>query len=87
MSGRTRSFFTLGLQANYLRTFGKVNAVFIFNTGNITGARQVFGYRFSNQPDADGHYASEALTPMARRYFFTGVYLSIGADRRKTILD
>jgi hypothetical protein len=87
MTDRTITFRSLGLQANYLRTFGTINAVFIVNISNALGADPVYGYRFAGKMNAQGQYASEAITPMAKRFVFVGMYLSIGSDRRKNILD
>ena len=87
MSDHTISYHSLGLQVNYLRTFGKVNAVFIGNLSNAFGWNQVFTYRYSSRMNSEGQYASEAITPMAKRFLFVGAYLSIGSDRRKEILD
>jgi outer membrane cobalamin receptor len=87
MSDRTMDYHSLGLQANYLKTFGNINAVFIVNVSNALGSQQVFGYRYASHADATGHYTSEAVTPMAKRFVFVGMYLSIGSDRRKNILD
>lgn len=87
MTDRTMNYHSLGLQANYLRTFGKINAVFIVNISNALGSEQVFGYRYATKMNASGEYASEAVTPMAKRFIFVGMYLSIGSDRRKNILD
>jgi vitamin B12 transporter len=87
MTDRTIDYHSLGLQANYLRTFGKVNAVFIVNISNALGYKQVFGYRYASHINANGGYASEAITPMAKRFVFLGAYLSIGSDRRKNIID
>ncbi len=87
MTDRTMNYQSLGLQANYLKTFGTINAVFIVNVSNALGSKQVFGYRYGSKMNASGEYASEALTPMAKRFVFVGMYLSIGSDRRKNILD
>jgi len=87
MADRTISYNSLGLQANYLRTFDKINAVFILNVSNALGSKQVFGYRYAGKIDSEGLYAKEAVTPMAKRFVFVGMYLSIGSDRRKDILD
>lgn len=86
MKDRTIDFHTLGLQLNYLTLIRKANAVFILNVSNVIGNKQVFGYNFSNHK-INGEYIHEALTPMAKRFVFAGLYLSIGADRRNTILD
>jgi vitamin B12 transporter len=87
MKDRTIDFNTMGFQVNYLTQFGKAYTVLIFNMSNVIGNRQVYSYRFANTPDADGHYGSEAITPMAKRFFFVGVYISIGNDRRKQVID
>jgi len=87
MLDRTIDYHSLGLQANYLRTFGKVNAVFIVNISNALGYKLVYGYKYSSHINTNGLYASEAVTPMAKRFVFLGAYLSIGSDRRKNILD
>ena len=87
MTDRTMSYHSLGVQANYLKTFGSINAVFIVNVSNALGSKKVFGYRYAGKINAEGLYASEAVTPMAKRFIFLGMYLSIGSDRRKDILD
>ena len=87
MADRTMCYQSLGVQANYLRTFGSINAVFILNVSNALGSKQVFGYRYASKTNAEGLYAREAVTPMAKRFIFLGMYLSIGSDRRKDILD
>ena len=87
MTDRTISYNSLGLQANYLRTFNKINTVFILNVSNALGSKQVFGYRYASKINSEGLYTSEAVTPMAKRFVFVGMYLSIGSDRRKDILD
>jgi outer membrane cobalamin receptor len=87
MKDRTISFNTMGFQFNYLTQFGKAYTVLIFNMSNVLGSRQVFSYRFANTPDADGHYRSAEVTPMAKRFFFVGAYVSIGNDRRKQVID
>jgi len=61
--------------------------VFILNVSNALGSKQVFGYRYAGKIDSEGLYAKEAVTPMAKRFVFVGMYLSIGSDRRKDILD
>lgn len=87
MKDRTIDFHTMGFQLNYLTQIGKSYAVLIFNMSNVLGNRQVYNYRFANNKDNEGNYRSEAITPMAKRFFFVGAYISIGVDRRKTVLD
>ena len=87
MKDRTIDFHTMGFQFNYLTQIGKSYAVLIFNMSNVLGNRQVYNYRFATNKDNDGYYRSEAITPMAKRFFFVGAYISIGTDRRKTVID
>ena len=87
MKDRTIAYHNVGLQINYLTTIGKANAVLIFNTNNVLGSNQVYGYHFAANKDVNGLYRSEAIVPMARRFYFIGIYLSIGNDRRKEVID
>jgi hypothetical protein len=87
MKERTIAYHNMGLQVNYLTTIVKANAVFIFNTNNVMGNKQVYGYHFSNNKAINGQYNSEAIMPMARRFYFIGIYLSMGNDRRKEVID
>jgi vitamin B12 transporter len=87
MKDRTGAYCNAGLQINYLTIIGKANAVFIFNTNNLFGSKQVFGYNFSATKDLTGLYRSEAIVPPANRFYFIGMYLSIGNDRRKEVID
>jgi len=87
MKDRTSAYHNVGFQVNYLTMIGKVNTVLIFNTNNVFGNTQVFGYRYSALKDVTGLYRREAITPMATRYYFIGIYLSMGTDRRKEIID
>lgn len=87
MKDRTIDFNTMGFQFNYLTQIGKSYAVLIFNMSNVLGNRQVYNYHFASNKDNEGHYRSEAITPMAKRFFFVGAYISIGVDRRKTVID
>ncbi len=87
MKDRTIDFNTMGFQFNYLTQIGKAYAVLIFNMSNVLGSRQVYNYRFATNKNNEGIYRSEAITPMAKRFFFIGAYISIGVDRRKTVID
>jgi vitamin B12 transporter len=87
MKNRTMPYHNMGLQVNYLTTLGKANAVLIFNTNNVFGNNQVYGYHFSTGKDANGVHQSQAIVPMARRFYFMGIYISMGTGRRKEVID
>lgn len=85
--GKTKAFHNAGFQINYLFSIGKTNAVFIFNTNNLFGSNQVYTYRFASTKNADGVYARSQLRQWQKRFFFIGIYLSMGTDRRKEVID
>ncbi|MBO9635054.1 MAG: TonB-dependent receptor [Chitinophagaceae bacterium] len=87
LSDRTIDYHNIGFQVNYLTKLGKANTVFIFNINNLIGNQQVYGYHFASNPDLQGIFKGEAITPMAKRSIFFGAYLTIGNDRRKEIID
>lgn len=80
--GETINFNNLGLSANYLARWGKAFAVVFASVSNVLGQNQVFGYRFSQ----DGSRRLP-IVPTAKRFYFVGVFLSWGIDRRQDIID
>jgi len=87
MVDRTIDFHSVGFSANYLTMIGKANTVFMLNVSNILGNHQVYGYNFSSTRNGQGVYAGRAILPAAKRFIFLAVYMSIGVDRRKDIID
>jgi hypothetical protein len=53
--------------------------MFYCQVSNIPGFNQVFGYRYSKQPNADGIYESVPIKSIAKRFFFLGFYISLEA--------
>ncbi|UYQ93265.1 TonB-dependent receptor [Chitinophaga horti] len=82
MRDRTRTFNTLGLTANYLTTVGKAFTVFVLSISNLAGQQQEYGYRYSS----DGLRRS-AVRPMTPSFFFVGMFMSFGVDRRQEVID
>ena len=87
MTDRTIDFHSVGFSANYLTMIGKANTVFMINVSNVLGNHQVFGYNFGSIKDDQGIYNSRAIMPPAKRFIFVGLYMSLGVDRRKDIID
>ena len=82
LKDRTANYNALGLSASYLTTVAKAFTVIVFSVTNVTGAKQVFGYRYST----DGTIRSE-INPPAPRFFFIGMFMSWGIDRTQDVLD
>jgi hypothetical protein len=82
MKDRTRSLNTLGLNVNYLTTVGKAFTVFVLTVTNVLGNDQEYGFRYSS----DG-LRRNMVGPMAPRFFFVGMFMSFGIDRRQEVID
>lgn len=82
MQDRTRSLNTLGLNVNYLTTVGKAFTVFVLTITNVLGNDQEYGFRYSS----DG-LRRNMVGPMAPRFFFVGMFMSFGIDRRQEVID
>lgn len=82
MSDRTIDYNSLGINGAYLKQIGKCFAVLAVSVTNVIGNDQIFGYRYSY----DG-MRSQAVTPPARRFFFIGLFLSIGQNRSREVIE
>jgi hypothetical protein len=80
--GETINFHNVSLSVNYLTSMGKAFGVFVFSVNNVLNSKQVFGYQYSQ----DGSNKLEVLPP-ARQFFFAGVFLSWGTDRRQDAIN
>ncbi len=80
--GTTIDFNSLSLSANYLTSIGKAFAVVIFSMNNVLNSKQVYGYQYS----LDGSN-KVAIVPPARQFFFAGLFLSWGTDRRQDAIN
>ena len=75
---QTPTYQDLSLNLSYLtELFGHFTIVHA-SVSNILGFEQAFGERFGNQPDANGRFTSTAIRPPAPRFFFVGVFVSVG---------
>ncbi len=80
---RTKSFQDLSMNASYLTNIkGNFTVVFL-SVSNIPGFDNTFGYRFAPMPDQNGQFASFAVKPDAKRFFFIGMFVSIGQTFNK----
>ncbi|MFN7119130.1 MAG: TonB-dependent receptor [Saprospiraceae bacterium] len=84
-NGRTKSYHDLSFNASYLTNILRNFTIIHLSVSNLLGFDQVFGYRFSNSPDANGQFTSAAIRPPAKQFFFLGVFVSIGQDRQLTV--
>ncbi len=80
--GKTLDYHNLGFSMNYMTSLGKTFAVVVASMTNVLNSNQVFGYTYSH----DGA-RKEAITPPASQFFFLGIFLSWGVDRRQDAIN
>lgn len=84
MNGKTGSYNNLSLSWAYLVDAQKI---LYFSVSNVTGADNIFGYTYANNPGADGQFARQAVTQPASRFFFIGFFWTISDDKKSNQLD
>lgn len=80
--GRTPAYHNVGFSFNYLASIGKAYAVFVGSVTNVLNNKQVFGYNYSHNGAR-----KVAIHPPAPQFFFLGVFLSWGVDRRQDAIN
>ncbi|HAN38264.1 MAG TPA: TonB-dependent receptor [Chitinophagaceae bacterium] len=80
--GVTPNFNNLGFSANWLTKIDKAFAVVVASVTNVLNQKQVFGYNYT----FDGKN-KVAIEPPAQQFFFLGVFLSWGVDRRQDAIN
>jgi len=65
-----------GSLSHLTRVFDQFTIVH-FSFSNLLGFDNVYGYRYAEDPDDSGKYASRAITPFVKRTFVIGVFISI----------
>lgn len=80
--GKTIDYNSLGFSMNYLTSIGKAYGVFVVSVTNVLNSKQIFGYNYSH----NGARKEEVTTP-APQFFFVGLFLSWGVDRRQDAIN
>ena len=80
--GKTIDYNNLGFSMNYLTKFHKAFAVVVASVTNVLGNNLVYGYNYSH----DGS-RKESITPPSKSFYFLGVFLSWGVDRRQDAIN
>lgn len=78
--GKTIDYHSLGFSVNYVPSVGKQNAkafwVLFASVNNVLGSNQVYNYNYSYNG-----LIKQAVAPPAKRFYFIGIFLSLGVDR------
>lgn len=84
LNQKTKNYNSTSFNVSYLLTQQKI---LYFSINNVFGTKNVYNYRYKNQPEANGMYASQPITPSADRFFFVGFFWSISEDGKSNQLD
>ena len=76
MSEHTKSFHNLSINSSKLMMIGKHFTVLVLSVDNVLGIDNVYTYRYSN----DGS-RKQTVGPEAKRFYFIGLFISIGEDK------
>ena len=74
---KTPDYHNLSLNLSYLTEWFGHYTIVHAAISNVTGAQQIFGYRYANDPDTNGQFARRPIRPSAPRFFFVGIFISI----------
>ena len=84
MNEKTKTYNNLSVNWAYLISPQKI---LFFSVTNIAGIKNVYGYNYSNTPNSNGIFKSQAITPTADRFFFIGYFCTISKDKKTNQLE
>lgn len=84
MAGKTKPYNNLSVNWAYLISPQKI---LFFSITNVAGFKNVYGYNYTNTPNPDGVFESQAITPAADRFFFVGFFWTISQDKKTNQLE
>jgi hypothetical protein len=83
----TKPYHDLSINASKLMNIKGNFTILHVSISNVLGIENTFGYRYATVPDANGQFASRAVEPGAKRFFFVGLFVSIGEKFDKEAQD
>ena len=83
LTDRTTAYHNVGLTIAHLSNWFNGNSILALSVNNLLGSQQVFGYQYG-QVDPT---LRTAITPLARRFYFIGLFMNWGIDRRQKTLN
>ncbi|NNK90175.1 MAG: TonB-dependent receptor [Saprospiraceae bacterium] len=81
-----RSGYFHNVSASWSYLISQQKILFV-SVSNLPGFNNEFGYRYANNPDTMGMYASELIRPSEDQFFFVGFFMTISSDKTKNQLD
>lgn len=80
--GKVKDYHNLGFSLNYLTKIGKAYGVIVASVTNVLNADLTYGYNYNYT----GTY-KEAIKPPAPQFYFIGLFLSWGVDKRQDAIN
>lgn len=80
--GKVKDYHNLGFSLNYLTKIGKAYGVIVASVTNVLNADLIYGYNYNYT----GTY-KEAIKPPAPQFYFIGLFLSWGVDKRQDAIN
>ncbi|TYP98079.1 outer membrane cobalamin receptor [Tenacibaculum adriaticum] len=84
LNQQTKNYNSVSLNAAYLISQQKI---LYFSVNNVLGTKNVYGYNYKNQPEANGIYNHQAIVPSADQFFFVGFFWTISDDKKNNQLN
>lgn len=75
---KTPAYADLSFNWSYLP---KPSLIIYFSCTNVLGRNNIFGYNYNTTSDANGVYASRAITQPAPRFLFLGIFITLSKDK------
>lgn len=83
LTDRAGTYNDLSLNISYLTHLWDQFTIIYFSVSNVLGADNIYGYNYSTSPGIDGTFASAAVAPAAKRFWFLGVFISLDVKQNK----
>ncbi len=80
--GKTDGYQTLDMSIYHLTTIGKASAICYASATNLGGRNNISGFNYSYNG-----LIKQPITPPAKHFYFIGVILNWGVDRRQNTID
>lgn len=83
LNQKTKNYNSLSVSVSHLITQQKI---LYFSVNNVLGTKNIYGYRYKNQPNTNGFYERQAIEPSANTFFVVGFFWTISTDKKSNQL-
>ncbi|WP_210463020.1 TonB-dependent receptor [Rufibacter roseolus] len=80
----TKNYLDLSLNASFLTSIKGHSTILHASCTNLLGFNNVFGYRYSTTPDAQGQFAVQPIVPGAKRFALLALLISVNDGKEES---